>query len=150
MVILAVLAGFGWASLGGLLGARQDLAAVRIRTALTHAQERAMVSNLDTWAVFDTAADNVSLFMEDPDNLGKAGRLRMPDPLTKAVMVVQFGEGGVGLAAAGFNLTTEVRFDQLGIPYDANDVQLPADGTVTLDGGQIIRVTRNTGLVTID
>ncbi len=109
-----------------------------------------MGSNNDTWVAFDVATDLVSVFVEDPNNPGKANRLPMTDPLTRSAMSLQLGADGAGIESADLGGTTEVQFDSLGIPYDTNAVPLSADGTIGVTGGGTVRVTRNTGLVTVD
>ncbi len=109
-----------------------------------------MGSSLDTWVGFDAGGDLVSVYVEDPANPGKAGRLAMPDPLTRDAMILVLGSDGAGLESASFGLTTEVQFDDNGIPHDGNGTALSSDGTVTVTGGNVIRVTKTTGLVTID
>ena len=65
-------------------------------------------------------------------------------------MTRQLGAGGIGIESADFGGTTEVQFDSMGTPYDTNGVILAADGTIGVTGGGTVRVTRNTGLITID
>ena len=150
LVVVAILAGMAVTSLSALTTSRQNVAATRIRTALIYAQEWAMGTNNDTWVAFDVAGDLVSVFVEDPSNPGKANRLTMTDPLTRSAMSLQLGANGVGIESAGLGGTSEVQFDPSGIPYDANGAILTADGTVGVTGGRTVRVTKNTGLVTVD
>ncbi|MFT5052293.1 MAG: prepilin-type N-terminal cleavage/methylation domain-containing protein [Chlamydiales bacterium] len=150
MLVVAILSGASVLSLSGLAATQQNVAASRVRTAMIFAQEWAMGSSNDTWVSFDLGADLVSVFVDDPSNPGKAGRLAMIDPLTRGAMTVQLGGAGVGLEAASFGSTTEVQFDADGAPFDADGSTLSADGTVSVTGGIVLRVTRNTGLVTVD
>lgn len=144
--VLAVAAG---PSLSGLESTRQDLHAARVQRVLRFAQLTAMSSDLDTWVAFDTSTDTVTAYVEDAENLGKANRLALSDPLTREDLILDL-DAGLGFSAVDMNATTEVRFDQDGAPYDSDGTALPADGTVTMDGGETIRVTKTTGLVTID
>jgi prepilin-type N-terminal cleavage/methylation domain-containing protein len=150
LVVVAILSGMAVTSLSGLASARQNVAATRVRTALVHAQEWAMGSHNKTWVAFDAASDLVSVYVEDPSNPGKANRLALSDPLTRSAMTIQLGSDGVGIDSASFGGTVEVQFDPAGSPSDANGNALAADGTVGVSGGGTIRVTRNTGLVTVD
>ena len=150
LVVVSVLAGMAVTSLSSFTSSRQNVAAARIRTALVFAQEWALGTGNDTWAAFDVGSDLVSLYVEDPGNPGKANRLTLTSPLTRSAMTLQLGDSGVGLASVSMGGTTEVQFDSSGIPYDTNGVILSADGTVGVTGGGTVRVTKNTGLVTVD
>jgi type II secretory pathway pseudopilin PulG len=150
MLVVAILSGVSVLSLNGLSGSQQNVAATRVRTALIFAQEWAMGSSNDTWVNFDVAGDLVSVYVEDPSNPGKASRLTMPDPLTRRAMTVQLGSSGVGLESASFGVLTEVQFDAAGVPHDGNGTLLASDGTVGVTGSLTVRVTKNTGLITID
>jgi len=150
VVVVALLSGMAATSVSGIASARQNIAAVRIRTALVHAQEWSMGSHNKTWVAFDTGGDLVSVFVENPANPGKANRLALSDPLTRSAMTVQLGSDGVGIDTAAFGGTSEVQFDASGNPADANGNALVSDGTVGVTGGGTIRVTRGTGLVTVD
>ena len=150
MVLLSVLSMAAVPSLRGLGDARDAVGATRLRTMLIYAQEWARATSRSTWAVVDTGADSVSFWIEDPANPGAANRVAMTDPLSRRALVLDLGGDGVGIASAAFGLTTEVEFDADGVPSDAGGVALAADGTIVLDGGDTVRVTRNTGLVTID
>jgi prepilin-type N-terminal cleavage/methylation domain-containing protein len=150
MIVIGILSGLAMTSLNGLTTAGQNVAAIRIRTALSHAQLWAMSSGNNTWVAFDVPNERVSVFVEDPLQPGKANRLPMADPLTRSAMTVQLGTDSGGLLSAAIGATTEVEFDNSGIPYNANGVALTADGTIGVSGGLTIRVTQNTGLITID
>ena len=150
LVVVAILSGVAATSLSGLASARQNVAATRIRTALVYAQEWASGSHNKTWVAFDVASDLVSVYVENPSNPGKANRLTLSDPLTRSAMTLQLGSDGVGIESASFGGTAEVQFDPAGTPYDTNGTLLAADGTVGVTGGGTIRVTKNTGLVTVD
>lgn len=148
--LVGVMAAVAGPSLNNLASSQQALGASRVRTVLVFAQQTAMASNLDTWVSFDTSTEQVSAYVEDPDNPGKANRLAMTDPLSLSDLVLQLSDTGPGLSSADFNSTTEVQFDQSGRPFDADGTALSSDGTVGIDGEQTVRVTKTTGLVTID
>ncbi|MFT5051544.1 MAG: type II secretory pathway pseudopilin PulG [Chlamydiales bacterium] len=150
MLIVGILSGVSVLSLNGLSASQQNVAATRVRTAMIFAQEWAMGSSNDTWVDFDLSGDLVSVYVEDPSNPGKSGRLTMTDPLSRGAMTIQLGSAGVGLESASFGTTTELQFDAEGMPHDGSGGALSSDGTISVTGGIVVRVTRNTGLVTID
>jgi len=150
LVVIGILSGVAVTSLSGLAAARQDVAATRVRNALVYAQEWALGSHNNTWVAFEAASDRVTLYVEDPSNPGKANRLALDDPLTRSPMTLQLGSDGVGIESASFGGTVEVQFDPSGSPRDADGSLLVADGTVGVTGGRTVRVTRQTGLVTVD
>lgn len=150
MAVLATLAGMAMASLGWVASAAESVALARIRSALVFAQEWAQGTSHSTWVAFDVAADTVSVYVEDPANPGKANRLSMMDPLTRSPMELTLGAYGVGIDSALLGAGAEVEFDGEGAPRDAAGAPWGADGTVVVTGGGTVRVTRGTGLVTID
>jgi len=150
LLVVSLLSGMALPSLRGLAGARESVAATRVRTVLAFAHEWASASGSATWVAFDAGADSVSVFVEDPAHPGAAQRLPMPDPLTRSALVLQLGDGGVGIESADFGGGVEVQFDATGSPRDAAGVALAVDGLVGLTGGGTVRVTKSTGLVTLD
>lgn len=150
LIVVSILSGMAVTSLSGLESARQNVAATRVRTALVYAQEWARGSHNATWVAFDASSDLVALYVENPANPGRANRLALSDPLTRSPMTIQLGSDGVGIESVSFGRTTEVRFDPSGAPCNAIGSLLAADGTVGLTGGLTIRVTKNTGLVSVD
>lgn len=150
VLILGVMSAVALPSLRGLDGARQNIAATRIRNVLVYAQEQAMSSNTDTWAVVNSASDTVVLYREDPSNPGSAGRVRMTDPLTRRALTLSVADAGGDISAVDLGGTTEVQFDQLGIPYNSFGRPFAADGTISVSGGSVVRVTQGTGLITVD
>jgi Tfp pilus assembly protein FimT len=150
LVVLALLAGLAVPSLSGLSASRADVALTRIRNVLIFAEEWTLATGNDTWVSFDVTNELVSAFVEDPANPGKAGRLTLADPLTRSALSLQLGADGIGLESADFGGTSEVQFDPSGVPCNSSGAVLSADGTVSITGGATVRVTRQTGLVTID
>jgi prepilin-type N-terminal cleavage/methylation domain-containing protein len=150
VVVSAVLAGVAVPSLNGLTASQSNVAAARIRTALIYAQEWAMDSGNHTWVAFDANTELVSVYVENPASPGLANRVALTDPLKRGAMTLQLGDAGIGIVTATFAATSEVEFDSLGIPYDRNGGLLATDGTVVVTGGVTVRVTKNTGLVTVD
>ena len=84
-------------SLANLEATRQDLHAARVQRVLRFAQLTAMSSDLDTWVAFDTSTDTVTAYVEDANNLGKANRLALSDPLTREDLILDL-DGGVRVA----------------------------------------------------
>lgn len=150
LAVIGLLAGAALPSLSGLSDARGNVAASRVRSALVFAQEWAMASTVSTWVAFDAADETAAVYVEDAANPGKANRVALTDPLSRTAMVVRLGDAGQGIDAVDFGATNEVQFDASGSPFDAGGTPLATDGTVTMAGGAVVRVTRNTGLVTID
>lgn len=150
MVVVAILSGVAATSLSGLTSSQQDVAVTRARSALIHAQLWAIGSGTSTWVAFDTANDKVSVFCEDPSNLGKSNRIALLDPLSRNPIEIQLDRNATGIQSAAFGATSEVQFDALGIPHNANGVLLTSDGLVNFEGNIGLRVVRNTGFITVD
>ena len=150
MSLVGVLSAVAVASMSGLQGAQQDIAAARVRTLLVYAQERAMASVTNTWVQVNVGANSVMGFVEDPGNPGKAGRVRLKHPLTRKTLALSLDGSGAAFASASFRGTRTVRFAEDGSPTDADGRPLLGDGLITLTGGRAVRVTRNTGLITVD
>lgn len=150
LVVLTILAGVSVPALGWLQSARTNVVATRIRSALVLAQQWALGAGDRTWVAFDAANDLVSVHVEDRANPGRTNRLILPDPLTRAPMTLAVGAPGTAIVAVDMGGTAEVEFDALGAPRDATGAALTTDGVVTLSGGARVRVSRGTGLVTVD
>lgn len=150
VAVVGVMAAVAGPTLTRLGAARREFLATRVRNVLIYAQETAMTSDVDTWVVFDVDGGSVSAFVEDPDNPGRAGRLALVDPLTRDDLVLDLGDAGSSLTAADFASGDEVQFDQDGAPRGLDGSLLTSDGTVEVGGATTLRVTRNTGLVTVD
>lgn len=151
VLLLGVTAAVAVPSLEGLTEARENIAVARIRSLLVHAQETAMHSNTDTWVCFKASIDSVSVFVEDPADPGFAGRVPLPDPLTRKAMVLDLSDSGASLVTALGRPTAELRFDQMGAPRNkSGQVLLTSDARIIMSGGSLIRVTKNTGLITVE
>lgn len=148
--LIGLLAGLAVPTLAHLGSMRDGIGAVRLRSVVAFAQEWAMGTERSTWLVFDTAADTVTAFVEDPLAPGAAGRIPLLDPLSRTDLVLDFGAEGVDLVAVDFGATGELEFDLEGTPRDAAGVALAADGSATLAGGIIVRVARSTGSASVD
>ena len=151
MVILGIVAVVvAGPTLSLLDSMRSTAAAARMTADIRYTQRVALGSGLRTWVSFDATNERYSLFVEDPANLGKAGRVAAVNPLDLTTNVVQFGSGAfanVGISSANLNSTTELEFDSCGKPYDANGVALTAVGRVILTGNVAVQVSPVGGLV---
>jgi len=151
MVILGIVAVVvAGPTLSLLDSMRSSAAAARMTADIRYTQRMALGSGLRTWVSFDAANERYSLFVEDPANPGKAGRLAAVNPLDLTTNVVQFGSGpvaNVGISSVAVNATTELEFDSFGKPYDGNGVALTAVGTVVLTGNVAVQISPVGGLV---
>lgn len=151
MVILGIMAvAVAGPTLSLLDSMRSSAAAARMTADIRYTQRMALGSGLRTWVSFDATNERYSLFVEDPLNPGKAGRVAAVNPLDLTTNVVQFGSGAfanVGISSANINSTTELEFDSFGKPYDANGVALAAVGTVVLTGNVAVQVSPVGGMV---
>lgn len=131
---------------------RSSSAANQLVSHLRYAQLQAMATYRTTWVVFDVNNDSYSVWIEDPSNPGKAGRVALVDPLSRDSLEVQLDAApwsGVRITAASFNSTAEVEYDSFGEPRDASSTALSTVGTVTLNDGSTIEVAPQTGAVEI-
>jgi prepilin-type N-terminal cleavage/methylation domain-containing protein len=150
MVIVAVLAAVAVPSLDRLGQTRAAMAARQLLRDVTFARQRAVATGTVTWVIFDPDSETWSVLAEDPAAPGRAGAGPLTDPATGRDHVQHLGVGsfvGVELISAAFDDDVEVGFDWLGRPLNAAEAPLAADGTVTLSGGQEVRVTATTGHV---
>ncbi len=114
---------------------RESLSAERLAQDLRYAQTWAMMSHNKTWVAFDTAANRYTVYVEDPANPGRAGRLTLTDPLTQAGFQVSLGDNeaaGTVLSSPSFAGQVEVEFDRNGLAYDGYDVALSSNGSVRI------------------
>ena len=119
---------------------RESLAAERLAQDLRYAQAWAMMSHNRTWVAFDTGNNRYTVYVEDPANPGKAGRLSLTDPLTLTTYQVALGDNeaaGVALASPSFGGKTEVEFDRNGLAYDGDAVALTSNGSVLLGARRV-------------
>ncbi|MBC8405209.1 MAG: type II secretion system protein [Planctomycetes bacterium] len=148
MVLLVILSGAAVTSIHGLKASQENVAATRVRTVLVHAQRWAMGSGNNTYAVVDVANDLIQVFVDDPSKPGKKFRQPLSDPLTRSPMVLQLGADGVGIVAISLD-GNELWFNAAGAPSDSKGALLVDDFTLSLTGGSIVSVTKNTGLVRV-
>lgn len=144
IVILAIVGGFvGGPTMAYIDTMRSGAAAARLAADARYAQRVAVGSGLRTWVAYDDPGDSYSLFMEDAGNPGKANRLALVHPLDQSTSAMQFGTGtfvGVSITSVSINGTSELEFDSLGVPYDANGAALSASGTIVLSDGLAVQI----------
>lgn len=150
MTVVGVLAVVAGPSLSRLSYAKRELLAARIRNVLIFAQETAMASDLDTWVLFDANAGQVSAWIKDRDGASRFDIEPMLDPLSRGALVLDLAGSGSAITSVDFNASIAVQFDQDGVPHALNGNLLNRDGTIELGPNTTLRVTRYTGLVTVD
>ena len=151
MVILAIMSlVVGAPTLAYLDEMRSSAAAARMAADIRYVQRIALASGLGTWVAFDAANERYSLFVEDPNNPGKAGRVPVVHPLDRSTNAIQLGSGlfaNVDIDNVNINGTTEVGFDSFGTPYDENGVILASPGQVVLSSGIAVQMHPAGGFV---
>ncbi|MEE8169591.1 MAG: prepilin-type N-terminal cleavage/methylation domain-containing protein [Phycisphaerae bacterium] len=155
LVTVVVVLGLVGISVGGptlayLNTIRSRGAAARIAADLRYAQRWAMGTRQRTWIDFNVAADQYTLYVEDPANPGKAGRQLLADALSTETGPINVGDdpfNGAALTAVNVGGTTEVEFDSFGKPYDAAGTAIAADATISLSNGVTLTIRPVTGLV---
>lgn len=144
IVILGIMAAIvGGPTLAYMSSIRTHAAAARLAADIRFTQRTAMASGLRTWVALSTQSNSYQLFIEDAANPGKAGRQPLVHPHEQSSAPVAFGVGpfmNVSLASVNINGTSEVEFDNFGIPYDGAGVSLPAPGVVTLSGSVTVTI----------
>ncbi len=150
MALVVILAGSAYPVLGWIDGARQDMAASRIRSALIYAQSWSMDHQLQSWVLFDPDRDEVTVFAEDPLKPGKAQRLPMQDPHAGGALHLDLGAIGADLVQVDIGGGPEVLFDARGKPYDKAGSALVRTARIALFGGSQVLLRHGTGLVTVD
>ena len=133
-------------------GRRLRRAAHDLATHIKLARDLAIATQRHTWVDFNTNHESYRIYIEDPDNPGRAHRIYVTHPVDGGNFVVALDSGefdGVRIHTASFRGRSEVEFDWSGVPYNGNGQALTSDGTVVLVGGgtQTVRVTRDTGYV---
>lgn len=149
--ILAILAVFvGGPTMGYIGEMRSSAAGARLASDIRYMQRMALASGRRTWVSVNAGGNQYALFVEDVDNPGKAGRVAVAHPLDQSTSAVAFGSGpfaGVSIAGVSFNGTSEVEFDNFGVPYDGSGNAMTSYGEVTLSDGLAVRVQPVGGMV---
>lgn len=144
IAILGIMAvSVGGPTLSGIQDIRTRTAAARLLTDIRYVQRLALSSGQRSWVLLDAASDSYTLYIEDASNLGKANRIGVEHPYDQSTNAIQFGSGvfaGVGISAVNINATSEIEFDNFGVPYDANGAALTATGSISLTSGVTITV----------
>lgn len=146
-VIAVVVAG---PALSFIAVQRSRVAATRLAADLSYAQRLAMNSRRRTWASFDVSNNRYNLYAENLSNPGKANRVALAAALSSDTAAVQFGSGdysGATLSSVSINSTSELEFNNLGVPADGNSSALTVDATITLSNGVVVTVHRVSGFV---
>lgn len=150
LAVIAILAGLAVPSLGWLAGAEHDVATTRTRNALIFAQRWAVATRRATWAEFDLSGDALELFAEGSAGAGAGSRVPLLDPLTRDPYRLEFASSAAGFASVRLGDTEGLRFDPEGAPSSADGSALTEDGRVQMDGGDVVRIVRDTGLVLVE
>lgn len=148
IIITGILAVVAIPSMGRVSEARSAGAARALVQQMEFAREQALNLGNRTWITFDVGLDSTAVLGEPDGGAGFEDAVSVTDPLTGKPLGLAFNSGefsGVGIASASFDGGTTVGFDWLGSPIVASGDALEADGTVTLDAGQTIRVRTVTG-----
>lgn len=146
--ILAVVVGGPTMSYIGDM--RSSAAGARLASDVRYMQRLALASGRRTWVSVDSGGNRYSLYVEDVDNPGKAGRIAIKHPLDQSTSAVAFGSGpftGVSITGVSINGTDEIEFDNFGVPYDGNGNALTSYAEVQLTGGLAVRVQPVGGMV---
>ncbi len=154
VTVIAILGIVGIAIAGPTLAhidsIRSRAAAARLSADIRYAQRLALSSGMLTWVAFDTSANNYTLYMEDPANPGRTGRLAVTHPLEQSTDPIEFGSGpfaNVTIDSVSIGTGEELQFDNFGVPYDRFGNALSTAGTIDLSTGVTITVYPLSGMV---
>ncbi len=154
MVVVSIIAGTAVVTLSSTTGNRPAVAARQLQRDLTFARQRAVATGARSWVEFNTTSHSWTVRAEPSG--AAANRLNaavLTDPATNSGFVQQLdADQFVGVQITGVNFDAEdwIGFDWLGRPLKktAETTPLGANGTVTLTGGHIVTVNKDTGNVT--
>lgn len=153
IVITGILASVAIPSLGRVSEARSAGAARALVQQMAFAREQALNLGNRTWITFDVGLDSVGLWSEPDGGSGFADAVLLTDPLTGRPLGLALNTGefaGVGIASVSFDGGTTVGFDWLGSPLVESGNALAADGIITFDAGQTIRIRAMTGGIEVE
>ncbi len=150
LIVLAIISAVVVPALTNLSATRQTAAASRILRDLQLARQRAVARGIRTWVVVDAGRQQYALFIEDPTAPGRVNRQPMIDEATGRPFVVALNAGewrGATITAVDLAGGSEIGFDSRGRPLAADESLLTTDGTITLSGEHMLRITARTGMV---
>lgn len=151
LLVLGILAATAVLVIGSTINNRATIAAKQLQRDLGYARQRALATGIRMWVVFDDSAGTWTVYEEDPDNPGRAGRSVVTDPARHDDFVQTLDSGslrGVEIVSVDFDGGNEVGFDWLGEPLNDTEAALAAEGTVTLTGSHQVQVTAGRGAIT--
>jgi prepilin-type N-terminal cleavage/methylation domain-containing protein len=151
IIVVAIVAAVSVPSLASLGSTRVRVATRQVFKDLTFARERAIATGMRTYVVFAPASERYTVLADDPANPGRANALILADPHTRDQYIRVLGTGdsvGVDIVSAVFDGGAEVGFDWNGRPLNSVQAPLAATGVVTLNGGNLVQVQANGGVVT--
>jgi|CXWL01.1.fsa_nt_gi type II secretory pathway pseudopilin PulG len=122
---------------------RNRAASARIVSDIRYMQRLALSSGLRTWVTFNVAGNSYQLYMEDRNNLGKANRIAVTDPMYQSTSAIAFGTSpfvNVTIGSASIGGTAEIEFDGWGAPYNGSGVALSPAGTISLSSGVSVTI----------
>lgn len=131
---------------------RGGATAARISSDVRYMQRMALSSGRRTWVVFNTVSNNYQLYMEDPNNPGKAGRIAVTHPMEQSSGSIQLGSGtfaGVSLSTVTIGTGSEIEFDNFGQPYDTAGTAITSAGQITLSSGNTITLQPVSGFAEV-
>ena len=157
MLLLAILSGVTVVTLTRTNANRSRIAAQQLHRDLTFARQRAMATGLGVWVVFHTGNETWTILEEDPLAPGRAGATVITDPATNADFVYTLGTGafvGVQIVSVNFDeppgpatVGLEIGFNWIGEPLNDAELDLTAQGIVTLSNSHVVTVEIETGYV---
>lgn len=150
MVVAAILSASVLPTLRYLRSMQADTGASTVVRDLRFAQTLAMTARLRTWVSFDPSSETYSIYIESAPNVGRAGRIRVTDPLLQDPLTRDLRSlfaGHSDLATVSVGGGTEVQFDELGVPYNGSDVALTSSGSIVFESGRVVEIHDETGYV---
>ena len=150
LIVLAIISAVVVPTLTGVSATRQAAAAPRLVRDLQLARQRSVARGVRTWVVVNADQQQYSLFIEDAAAPGRAGRVPMVDDVTGRSFIVTLNQGewrGASIEAVDIAGAGEVGFDTRGRPLGVDETVLESDGTISLSGEHVVRITARTGMV---
>ena len=148
--IMGILSGVVVPVLGRLDDMRANAVLTTTIRDIRYAQTRALSGKLRTWVVFDPTNETYALYIEPTSGAGRAGRVPMTDPLSQSSLVRDLNDLSLGqcvLSTVDFGGTLEIEFDSDGVPHDATETKLSADGSIVFSQGSRVTAMAQTGYV---